>query len=549
MALHTWIVSSLERQFPLAPAKGATSLTVPAARGERVAVQACCRLDAAEGIELSVHVRALGRGVEIPCTIRRVGHVPMPHHNSMTAPEELDGVGHIPGYVPDVLWPESKFWPISGELQTFWITLEIPRDARVGMREFRIEFSTRKWDEKNPTMHRAAALTVQLEIALVVLAPRANVRVTHWFYADALCDWYKVEPWDEKFWVLCERYMRNLVAHGSDTIYVPMFTPPLDGVKRPTQLLGVKKSGAASPAVAQKYRFDWANVERWITLAKQCGFTHFEWVHLFSQWGVKHALRIYEKNRQGHDTLLWPEETGATSEVYRTFLSQLLPAWKKFLDQHELIDVSFFHLSDEPHADHLPAYRAAREMLRELAPWMKVMDALSNLEFAQQNLTDLPVPVVSTAHQFAEAGIESWAYFCCNPRGAYVNRLLDTPLPKLRMLGWLLHRFERRGFLHWGYNYWYRSQTRELIDPFLVTDGHKWPNWAYGDTNVVYPGPEGPIDSIRWEVFHQSLQDLALLQTVGVSSNDRTLAALKDFADFPKSERWITQTRARLLLN
>ena len=173
--------------------------------------------------------------------------------------------------------------------------------------------------------------------------------------------------------------------------------------------------------------------------------------------------------------------------------------------------------------------------------------SLSDLEFAQQGLTDMPVPLVSKAAEFAQAGIESWAYYCCVPRGKHVNRLLDTPLPKTRMIGWLLHRFDRKGFLHWGYNYWYRSQTRELIDPYLVTDGHKWPHWTFGDTSVVYPGPDGPIDSIRWEVFHHSLKDLALLHTLGVSPNDRTLAKLKDFADFPKTERWITQTRRRLL--
>ena len=45
-----------------------------------------------------------------------------------------------------------------------------------------------------------------------------------------------------------------------------------------------------------------------------------------------------------------------------------------------MLEASFFHLSDEPHGpEHLANYRAAREMLREIAPWMPVMDALSEV--------------------------------------------------------------------------------------------------------------------------------------------------------------------------
>jgi len=101
--------------------------------------------------------------------------------------------------------------------------------------------------------------------------------------------------------------------------------------------------------------------------------------------------------------------------------------------------------------------------------------------------------------------------------------------------------------LHWGYNYWHKSQTRQLIDPFTEQAGMAWPGWAYGDPFVVYPGPDGPIDSLRWEVFAESLQDYALLQSLGVSRDDARLAGLNDYDDFPKSVEWIATTRDHLL--
>ena len=159
---------------------------------------------------------------------------------------------------------------------------------------------------------------------------------------------------------------------------------------------------------------------------------------------------------------------------------------------------SFFHVSDEPHGEeHLANYRAARALLRELAPWIRVMDALSDISFARAGLTDTPIPSISTAPEFVREGFPAWAYWCCGPRGRYVNRLLETPLVKVRMSGWLFYRLRARGFLHWGYNYWYKSQTRQMIDPYTVLDGMAWPSWAYGDCFQVYPArPAGRLAAL-----------------------------------------------------
>ncbi len=531
MKMKAWLTDSLARNFPRSrpPAGGGGKLVLYGARGECVSFQACAMLEDAEPADVTAGVEAPD---DLRVRIRRVGCVPIPHHNTKTPDSELDGIGHIPGYVPDVLYEESAALAARGETTSFWIAVEIPRDAAPGVKTVSVELSAAE---------ERKSLRCEVAVSKVRLEKRRDFRVTHWFYADALCDRYGVQPFDEPFWRICDRYMENYAAHGSDTIYVPCFTPPLDGVKRPTQLLRVKQTGK------DRYAFDWRDVKRWIAAAKRCGIEHFEWTHLFTQWGAAKAIRIYEK-RFGEDKLLWPPETQATSPVYRKFLAQYLPALRNFLEAERLVEASFFHLSDEPHGDaHLANYRAAREMLRELAPWMKVMDALSDIRFAEHGLTDMPIPSISVAKQFAEKGVESWTYFCCGPRGAYLNRLMDTPLAKIRMAGPLFYRFKRKGFLHWGYNYWYKSQTQQLIDPFSVSDGMAWPNWAYGDTFVVYPGPGGPLDSIRWEVFRESLQDYALFQTLGLDPDGPLFTPLKDFNDFPKDGRWLMALRRKLL--
>jgi hypothetical protein len=123
---------------------------------------------------------------------------------------------------------------------------------------------------------------------------------------------------------------------------------------------------------------------------------------------------------------------------------------------------------------------------------------------------------------------------------------MDTPLTKIRMSGFLFYKLRAEGFLHWGFNYWHKMEKEECVDPFLDTTGGG--GVPSGDPFEIYPGADGkPIDSIRWEVFAQSLQDYAILQTAGISPDDPMLAPIKGYDDFPRSEQWIRQTTEKIL--
>lgn len=535
MRVHSWLVPSYRRVFPHTrpPAEAGHLLSCHIALNEQCSFQVavCSEESDPETVRIDI---------EVPtgwaARVRRVGLVPVQHRNTPVdvGPEDVEGAEYIPGYVPDPLFDEETFLLPPAETHAFWITVRPGFSAVPGEYMLRVSVI--------PARGEAAVHLVRVTVYPVELLARRGFHITHWFYADALIDWYRTNLFDARFWNLLRTYVQDVVSHGQDTLYVPVFTPPLDGVKRPTQLLVVRKRGP------DQYEFDWRDVKRYVEIAEACGISYFEWCHLFTQWGARDAIRVYAGQGENEE-LLWPPETSATSPTYRQFLSQFLPALHRFLSEEGLLERSFFHLSDEPHGeDHLRRYREARTMVRELAPWMRVMDALTDITFAREGLVDIPIPSILTALDFVREGIPSWCYYCCVPRGPYLNRLLDTPLAKIAMHGLLFYRWPFQGFLHWGYNYWYRSQTRELIDPYTVQDGANWEHgWAYGDPFEVYPGPAGPVDSIRWEVFAESLQDYQLLQTLGVSRDDPRLMPLQDFAHFPKQPNWRLELRAALL--
>jgi hypothetical protein len=115
------------------------------------------------------------------------------------------------------------------------------------------------------------------------------------------------------------------------------------------------------------------------------------------------------------------------------------------------------------------------------------------------------------------------------------------------MAGILFYRFRAQGFLHWGFNYWHKMEREEIGDPWHDASNASWPGIPYGDPFMIYPGKDGPIDSLRWEVFADALQDYAILQTAGIDPDDAMLAECKTYADFPKSEEWLAKTLARIL--
>ena len=66
------------------------------------------------------------------------------------------------------------------------------------------------------------------------------------------------------------------------------------------------------------------------------------------------------------------------------------------------------------------------------------MDAMHEVNYATNGLTDTPIALLPAVPTFLATGLPVWAYFCCQPRGRFVNRLLDTPLAKIRMSGWIM---------------------------------------------------------------------------------------------------------------
>lgn len=530
--MDIWLVSSLQRVFPQSPVKSASELEIQAARNGRVSFQVAFHSNMKDQTHISC---SMEHAADVTPQVRLVGLVPMPHFNTDVSKEELDGVGYLPGWLPDPLYPVTKTEANPFESRSFWVTLHIPATLAPGMHRYPVRMV---WQEGREEKTRT--LYVTLKVSSLVIQPRKDFHVTHWWRGEAINLQYKTKLFDEQWWKLTRACMKNLIEHGNDVAFIQNFFEFRTVFKQPCQMLVVNEP---SPG---RYEFDWSHIKRFVDMCRELGYRKFEWAHLWLYWNVENAMHIYKKEGNSY-RLLWDENLAATSDTYVNFLKQYLPSLHRFLLKEHLLNDSYFHLSDEPGTEHIGNYKKARDILHQLAPWMKVMDALSDVRYGREQLTDIPVPIISSDEAYRKANIPHWVYFCTGPRNKWLNRLYDTPLAKIRMSGWLFYHLKAQGFLHWGYNVWYKLDREEVGDPFTEGSAYAYPGIASGDSFVVYPGPDGPYDSIRWEVFAESLQDYAILQTAGIQPDNEMLSALHSYEDFPKSEQWINATLQRIL--
>ncbi|RCW49013.1 DUF4091 domain-containing protein [Paenibacillus prosopidis] len=446
-----------------------------------------------------------------------------------------------PGLYPDPLYPVDEKEGLTAlpvQWRAIWLTVDIHAQTPPGIHPIRIALEIADGE-------RLAEELFELDIIPASL-PKQRLIHTEWFHADCLAVYYGFEVFSEQHWEMIDRYVLSAARHGMNMLLTPLFTPPLDtavGAERPTvQLVDVEKSG-------ESYRFGYEKLTRWIELCLRRGIEYIEFSHLFTQWGAKHAPKIVA-TENGESKRIFGWETDASGEAYGNFLSQFLPSLVTYIQDHGLAGRCYFHVSDEPNIESLASYESASRIVNGLLPQFPVIDALSDYTFYEKGLVKRPIPSNDHLQAFLNNGVpELWTYYCCAQYKDVSNRFFCFPSARNRILGMQLYKYEIAGFLHWGYNFWFSQLSQKPVDPYRVTDAlHAFPS---GDAFLVYPGKEGPVESIRLEVFTEALQDLRALQLLeSLIGKEKTIELLEErlagpltFTEYPQQAEWMLTKR------
>ena len=378
--------------------------------------------------------------------------------------------------------------------------------------------------------------------------PAQTLINTNWFHTDCIATHYNIEVFSDKYWEYVKNFLKVAVDHGMNMVLTPLFTPPLDtkvGGERPTvQLVGVKVTSG-------EYKFDFTNLDKWIAICDEVGIKYLELSHFFTQWGAKKCPKIIAEV-DGVQKRIFGWDTKASGKAYRSFLTAFAEVFKPYLKEKGLEDKVYFHVSDEPFAAIARHYRKASNIVNELFGEYKIMDALSNYKFYKKGLVKLPVPANDHIEPFIGNVSDLWTYYCCVQVKGVSNKFFSMPSQRNRVLGYQMYKFNVKGFLHWGYNFWYKQFSTGPVDPFTETDaGGSFPS---GDSFVVYPGDNGaPLISLRLKVFYDAFQDMRALQLLeSLIGKEKTMQILEDgiepitFAQYPHCDDWQLATREKI---
>ncbi len=499
--LRIWSVDPLVKVFRDAAPSDHGELIAEVARGEHASLQVVVRSNAAiAGLRAAIVPLSLdgGRSALEPRPPRFVGYVPV-DRPIQTPPR--DQLRKPPADFPDPLLETKTLDVKAGQAQPIWITVPIPPNAAPGTYRGQLTV-TAKIDGKEVSAKHGVAVRVYK-----ATIQRSRLWVTNWFAMHWRHMAIKPKPESQQYYALLRRYAQNMADHRQNVALIS----PLS--------LATFKAGKDGQLDIDFSRFD-----RWVTIFKEAGVIgRIEGGHIGGRKAGWDSQFLVGTRRVTDGKVESPRVDPASPEADR-FYARFFPALVKHLRAKGWLDCYMQHLADEPIRTNIASYRAMAKLARKYAPDLRIIEACHTKDLV--GAIDVWVPQLNFLYQdykhYLErqrAGDEVWFYTCVFPQGEYANRFIEQPLIKTRLLHWINHRYGVTGYLHWGYNHW-TDQS-----PFThTTRPHGGPNYLpAGDPWIVYPGQDGPLDSIRHEAMRDGIADHELLSLLG----ERAAAAAK----------------------
>ena len=227
---------------------------------------------------------------------------------------------------------------------------------------------------------------------------------------------------------------------------------------------------------------------------------------------------------------------GGTTAEYQAAMGVYLTGLEAHLREKGWLEEAFVYWFDEPDTKDYEFVMNGFRTLKQAAPGLRRM-LTEQVEEALVGGPNLWCPVSSDfnperAAARRQAGEHFWWYVCTGPKAPYATLFIDHPGTELRL--WLLQTWERaiEGILVWESNYWTsscaypeaESPQNPYLDPMGWVSGYSTPKgtkqaWGNGDGRFIYPPEaaadgrpaapvlEGPVDSIRWEMLRDGIED------------------------------------------
>ena len=133
------------------------------------------------------------------------------------------------------------------------------------------------------------------------------------------------------------------------------------------------------------------------------------------------------------------------------------------------------------------------------------------------------------------------------------NLLFLCSFYSLSQLVFLLYKYNIKGFLHWGFNFYNAERSDYRINPYLTTgaDGA----FPSGDAFIVYPGENTVYSSIRGDATFEAIQDMDIAYRLEeLIGRDEVIKMIDDWAgmdlhfdNYPKDSSFLENLREAMI--
>ena len=501
-----WTLSGrkISRNRPPPKATG-KDILIRAARNETEAAQLVVRPAAAlRGLTAKSGALAGPGGAVIPAEkvdVLRVRYVMVTHPTDATS---------VVAPWPDPLPPFKAAIDVPARTnQPLWVRVHVPADATPGEYTGSIRLAAEGF---------AADVPLRVKVYDFALPGRMTCQTSFGFSPENVWRYQKVTDPKQRRDVL-DKYLADFGEH-----HISPYDPaPLDRFKV-TWPSGKRDPESLKPTI------DWT---AWDAAMKRA----IDEYHFNSFMAPIAGMGGGSFHQRQEPSLLGHAEN---TPEYQAAFTAYCQAVQEHLREKGWLKDAYVYWFDEPDEKDYEFVSNGFRRLKKAAPDLTRM-LTEQVEAALVGGPNLWCPVTPNYdHQRAEErrklGERFWWYVCCGPKAPYCTLFIDHPATELRV--WLWQTWQRKidGILVWQTNYWSSSSAYPdpnhpqdpYEDPMGWVSGYDTPRgvrnpWGNGDGRFIYP-PEaaadgqqtetvldGPVDSIRWEMLRDGVEDYEYL--------------------------------------
>jgi RNA polymerase sigma factor (sigma-70 family) len=416
--------------------------------------------------------------------------------------------------VPDPLLEEQPFQPPRGIAPMLWVTVHVPR-SNVPAGAYRGILTAE-------SKGRTASLPITLEVFDFALPKTSYLQSSFWMFRHTIRNYYEMKtvPFD---------FYRQFLDRCLETRLSPIDAAAYHD--QPFVQIVRDKKG--------EFQVDWTEWDRYLGYCMERGMTAFNVgdEHWFGSYFHSFSVRDLKTGKTETVTLKGKQYDDTVVRFFRLA--------REHFTKKGWASRAYLQGYDEPEADNAKLLAGIKHfygLARKGWPELRTLITAPPQRYAALHKSvGIWCPLTAEywdaeADKCRKRGEEMWWYVCKNTTPPWANFFLDQSGATHRVLFWQTFARRADGFLFWGVNFWPGFEARTMKPP---PADKKWPKVPWndagwnGDGYFLYPGPNGPLTSLRFEIMRDGVEDydaLRMLADLLAKKGERVPAPLRERA-------------------